>query len=71
VTGFQGPVGLAVGLKSLWVADLDTKSIDRVNDNGKIVARLPVGGMPVRLGFGFGAAWVRDDGGRVLRIKPE
>lgn len=72
VTGFKAPIGLAVGFGSLWVADLDAKTIDRVNPRtGRIVGRLRVGGQPIRLGIGFGSLWVRDDGGRVLRIRPQ
>jgi hypothetical protein len=66
------PIGLAVGFGSLWVADLDSEVIDRVNERtGRIVGRLRVGGYPVRLGIGFGSVWVRDDTGRVLRITPQ
>jgi YVTN family beta-propeller protein len=66
------PIGLALGFGSLWVADLDAKTIDRVNvRTGRIVARLRVGGYPVRLAVGFGSVWVRDDTGRVLRIRPQ
>jgi hypothetical protein len=54
------------------VADLDAKTIDRVDARtGRIVARLRVGGYPVRLAIGFGSVWVRDDTGRVLRIRPQ
>lgn len=66
------PIGLALGFGSLWIADLDAKTIDRVNPRtGRIVARLRVGGLPIRLGIGFGSVWVRDDSGRVLRIRPQ
>jgi hypothetical protein len=66
------PIGLALGFGSLSVADLDLKTTDRVNERtGRIVGRLRVGGFPVRLGVGFGSVWVRDDTGRVLRIKPQ
>ena len=71
VAGFEAPIGLALGLGSLWVADLDTKTIVRVDPRtGRIVGRLRVGGLPIRLGIGFGSLWVRDDSGRVLRIRP-
>ena len=65
-----------VGIHHHWlphpqIADLDARTIDRVNPRtGRIVARLRVGGLPIRLGTGFGSVWVRDDSGRVLRIKP-
>ena len=66
------PIGLALGFGSLWIADLDAKTIDRVNvRTSRIVARLRVGGLPIRLGVGFGSVWVRDDSGRVLRIRPQ
>jgi YVTN family beta-propeller protein len=71
VRGEIAPIGLALGFGSLWVADIDRKTIDRVNPRtGRIVARLPVGGIPIRLAAGFGSVWVRDDTGRVLRIRP-
>src|SRR5947199_8114261 len=66
------PIGLALGFGSLWIADLDAKTIDRVNvRTSRIAARLRVGGLPIRLGVGFGSVWVRDDSGRVLRIRPQ
>jgi YVTN family beta-propeller protein len=72
VKGLAAPIGLALGFGSLWIADLDSKVIDRVNlRTGRIVGRLPVGGYPVRLAVGFGSVWVRDDTGRVLRIRPQ
>jgi YVTN family beta-propeller protein len=72
VGGFTAPIGLAIGFGSLWVADLDSKAIDRVDERtGRVVARLRVGGYPVRLGVGFGSVWVRDDTGRVLRVNPQ
>ena len=65
------PIGLALGFGSLWVADLDSKAIVRVNPRtARIVGRLRVGGSPVPLAIGFGSVWARDDTGRVLRIQP-
>ena len=72
VKGLTTPIGLGLGFRSLWVADLDSQAIDRVNPRTtRIVARLPVGGSPVRLAVGFGSVWIRDDTGRVLRIRPQ
>ena len=66
------PIGLALGFGSLWVAELDSKMIERVNARtARIVGRLRVGGYPAHLGVGFGSVWVRDDTGRVLRIQPQ
>jgi streptogramin lyase len=72
VKGLLGPIGLALGAGSLWVADLGFKQIDRVNPRTRrIVGRLRVGGIPISLAVGFGSVWVRDDAGRVLRIRPQ
>jgi virginiamycin B lyase len=66
------PIGLALGFGSLWVVGLASKMVLRVDPrSGRVVGRLPVGGDPVRVAVGFGSVWVRDDTGRVLRIKPQ
>jgi YVTN family beta-propeller protein len=65
------PVGLALAFDSIWTAVLDSGNVDRIDPRtGRIAARLPVGGTPVRLAVGFGSVWVNDDDGRVLRIRP-
>lgn len=70
--GPSSPIGIGLGFGSLWVADLDSKAIDRIDlRTRRIAGRLPVGGYPVRLAIGFGSVWVQDDQGRVLRIKPQ
>jgi YVTN family beta-propeller protein len=72
VEGEPHPIGLALEFDSLWVAALRSASVDRIDpDTGLIVARLPVGGRPIRLAVGFGAVWVNDEGDRVLRIEPQ
>ena len=71
VDGTTAPVGVAVGFGSVWAADLDASQIVRINPSTeRIVGRLQLRGTPVRLAVGFGSLWVRDDIGRVLRIKP-
>jgi virginiamycin B lyase len=65
------PVGVALAFGSLWVAVFGSSDLDRIDPRtGQVVARLHVGGYPVRLGVGFGSIWVNDDKGRVLRIQP-
>jgi YVTN family beta-propeller protein len=72
VTSLVAPIGLGVASGSLWVADLDSKAIDRVNERTRrVIGRLRVGGFPVRLATGFGSVWVEDDTGRVLRVRPQ
>jgi YVTN family beta-propeller protein len=64
-------VGLGLFNGSVWAAVLDTANVDRIDPRtGRVVARLHVGGVPVRLAVGFGSIWVSDDTGRVLRIQP-
>jgi virginiamycin B lyase len=72
IDGLSAPVGIAVGLGSVWVADLDAGEIVRVDPHtARVVGRLRLRGLPVRLAVGFGSLWVRDDSGRVLRINPQ
>ena len=73
VLGVPHPVGLALYDGSLWVAALFAPSVDRIDpETGRVVARLPTGGLPVRLAAGFGAVWVYDDLGRgLLRVEPQ
>lgn len=69
---FSSPITVALGSGSLWVADLDEKSIDRIDPaSQRVIGRLRVGGLPIRVRFESGALWVRDDSGRVLRITPQ
>jgi DNA-binding beta-propeller fold protein YncE len=64
-------VGLALAFDSVWTAVIDSADLDRIDPHtGRLIARLHVGGTPVRLGVGFGSIWVNDDNGRVLRIRP-
>ena len=64
-------VGMALAFGSLWVVVFETGDVDRIDPRtGQVVARLHVGGWPVRLSIGFGSVWVNDDKGRVLRIRP-
>ena len=64
-------VGLALAFGSVWAAVIDSADVDRIDPRtGQLIARLHVGGAPVRLGAGFGSIWVNDDNGRVLRVRP-
>jgi YVTN family beta-propeller protein len=64
-------VGLVLAFGSVWTAVIDSADVDRIDAHtGALIARLHVGGTPVRLGVGFGSIWVNDDNGRVLRIRP-
>jgi hypothetical protein len=53
------------------VSDLDLQAIYRVNQQARrIVASVPVGGVPIEIATGFGSLWVADATGRILRIQP-
>jgi YVTN family beta-propeller protein len=65
------PVGLALDHGSVWAAVIDSANLDQIDPRtGRVIARLHLGGAPVRLAAGFGSIWVNDDTGRVLRIRP-
>jgi YVTN family beta-propeller protein len=65
------PVGIEAAFGSVWVAN-EGGNVDQIDPHsGRLVARLPIAGLPVLLGIGFGSVWVNDDYGRVLRIKPQ
>jgi YVTN family beta-propeller protein len=69
--GEPHPVGLAFAFGSVWTAVIDSGNLDQIDPHtGRLIARLHVGGTPVRLGVGFGSIWVNDDNGRVLRVRP-
>ena len=65
------PVGLALAFGSIWTAVIDSGNLDQIDPHTRrLLARLHVGGTPVRLAVGFGSIWVNDDNGRVLRVRP-
>jgi hypothetical protein len=65
------PAGIKVAFGTVWVA-LGSGNVDQINPHsGRLVARLHIGGLPVRLDVGFGSVWVNDDFGRVVRIQPQ
>jgi virginiamycin B lyase len=71
VAGSVSPINVGLAFGSLWVTDLDARSVLRVDPRTRrIIGILPVGGIPVLLTTGLGAIWVRDDTGNVLRIAP-
>ena len=69
--GEPHPVGLALAFDTLWVAVLGSGNVDQIDPStNRLVARLHVGGTPVRLVTAFGSVWVNDDEGHVFRIDP-
>jgi YVTN family beta-propeller protein len=52
---------VAVGGGAVWVADRPAQIL-KVNPNtNKVVARIPVDGVPSGLAFGFGRLWIALD----------
>jgi streptogramin lyase len=71
VNGSVSPINVGLAFGSLWVSDLDARSVLRVDPRTRqIIGILPVGGIPVLLAVGLGSIWVRDDTGHVIRIAP-
>jgi virginiamycin B lyase len=71
VNGSVSPINVGLAFGSLWVTDLDAKSILRVDPRTRrIIGILPVSGIPVLLTVGLGAVWVREDTGDILRVAP-
>ena len=65
------PIGLALAFGRVWVASLAAGNVDQLDRRtNQIVARLPIGGIPIQLAVGFGSLWVLDGNGRILRIQP-
>jgi YVTN family beta-propeller protein len=71
VTG-AGPLSLAVGGGSLWVANHDARTVTRIDQaSGKVMADIPVPSEPHRVAYGAGAAWVGNwHDNSVSRIDP-
>jgi DNA-binding SARP family transcriptional activator len=64
------PVDVAAGFDSAWVA-LAGGTVERLDSEGDVVARLDVGSSAGALAVGFDAVWVTDDAdGTVVRIDP-
>ena len=65
------PIGLASACGAIWVANLRSQNVDQLDSlTHQVVSRLPVGGIPIQLLFGFGSLWMHDADGRILRIEP-
>lgn len=64
--------GVAFGHGSLWVAEIESHQLFRIDPaNGHVVARIPVGRAPVDVAIGEGAVWVTNSAdATVSRIDP-
>jgi YVTN family beta-propeller protein len=66
-----GPV--AAGLGSLWVGNIDDKTLSRIDLNTRRVVRtIPLGATPTAIAVGAGAVWVVHGlRGRITRVDPQ
>jgi len=57
--GFNGPQGVATGYGSVWVSQIATGEVLRIDPaTGHVTARIGVGHQPTGLAIGEGAVWV-------------
>ena len=71
-TGFDEPQGVGVGHGSIWVAQLQSGTVLRIDPStGRTVARIAVGHSPVGVAMTADAVWVANKAdGTVSRIDP-
>lgn len=72
-TGFGGgPAGLLVTPNAVWVSDSQADLVLRIDPHSlDVLARIPVGRLPLALAYVGGAVWVRNEkGSSVSRIDP-
>jgi streptogramin lyase len=69
--GFGYYPAVAAGLGSVWLADDAHRTIVRVDPvREAVVGTYPLGGAPLGVAVGAGAAWAPGDDGTVARIDP-
>jgi YVTN family beta-propeller protein len=68
----SGALGIAAGSSSIWVASIDTQTVDRINPaTNAVIASIPMPGEPYRLVFDGSNIWVTLQGaGSIARIDP-
>jgi peptide/nickel transport system substrate-binding protein len=68
----ERPVAAVAAAGSLWVANLDDRTVTRIDvSSRRILHSIPVGGAPTALSATPGAVWVTDTTGQISRIDPE
>jgi peptide/nickel transport system substrate-binding protein len=66
------PVATVAAAGSLWVANLDDRSVTRIDlSSRRIQQSIPIGGTPTALAATPGAVWVSDSTGQISQIDPE
>lgn len=63
--------GIAVGEGGIWVTMYYDNTVERIDQHGRVVARIPVGLQPATIHVAFGSVWVSNHHGRsISRIDP-
>jgi len=66
------PVAAVAAAGSLWVANLDDRTVTRIDlSSRRIQQTIPVGGTPTALAATPGAVWVSDSTGQISQIDPQ
>ena len=66
------PDGVAFGANAVWVANLDDKTLSRINPKQRIEAgTVQLGATPTGLAVGFGSVWVAGSAGTLSRVAPQ
>jgi YVTN family beta-propeller protein len=65
------PVAAVAAAGSLWVANLDERTVTRIDLSSRRIQSIPIGGAPTALAATPGAVWVSDNTGQVSQINPE
>ena len=60
----RGISGVAIGAGSVWVSNPRTGEVLRTDADGRVIARVGLGGRPGALAFAGGRLWVADEAGR-------
>jgi streptogramin lyase/predicted Ser/Thr protein kinase len=59
----RGASGVTIGAGSVWVSNSRTGTVLRVDPDGQVTARVPIGGSPGAIVSGGGRIWVADEDG--------
>jgi len=65
------PVAAVAAADSLWVANLDDRTVTRIDPATQVATTIPVGGAPTALAATPGGVWVSDSTGQISQINPE
>jgi DNA-binding beta-propeller fold protein YncE/predicted Ser/Thr protein kinase len=59
----RGVSGVTIGVGSVWVSNPRTGTVLRIDSDGRVIARIEIGGRPGAVTFAGGRLWVADEDG--------